>query len=129
MELEELLKKIPNYTNDALIIAQVKDANSVPEIVYINQAFTKLTGYSAEEAIGKTPKMLQGPKTDREALDRIRKAIKLKKPIVEEVINYSKQKHEYWVELSISPMLNDDGTCQYFIAIEKDITEDRKSVV
>jgi len=124
MELNQLLQRVPHYTNDALIITEgdISDASG-PRIVYVNQAFTRLTGYSAEEVLGKTPRMLQGPKTDRETLNKIRRALRDKQPVTVELINYSKQKHEYWVELSISPVLDDSGQCTHFISIEKDITE------
>ncbi len=126
MDLPRLLAQIPDYTNDALIITEAGElSNPGPRIVYVNQAFVRLTGYAPEEVIGKTPRMLQGPKTDRETLLRIGKSLREQKPIVVEVVNYSKQKHEYWVELSISPVLNDQGVCTHFISIEKDITERR----
>ncbi len=120
MELEELLRQVPNYTNDSLIIT---DAGPEPKIVYVNHAFTRLTGYKTEDAVGKPTKILYGPKTEAEALERIKKAQKNKKSSVEELLNYTKQKHEYWVESSISPVLDEDGRCCYFMIIEKDITE------
>ena len=126
MELTQLLQQIPQFTNDALIITSAESLTDTgPSIVYVNPAFTKLTGYESHEVIGKTPRMLQGPKTDPETISQIRRALHDKRPITVEIINYSKQKHEYWVELSISPMFDAAGNCRHFISIEKDITERR----
>lgn len=122
MELKELLGSIAEYTNDGVLVTDAEDFNN-PRIVYANAALSRITGYSREELVGKTPKILQGPKTDRYALSRIRESMTAKKPITVEIINYSKAKHEYWIELSISPIIDISGECRYFVAIEKDITE------
>ena len=89
MELKELLQRVPDYTNDALIIT----ASGEGKIVYVNQAFSRLTGYSNEEVIGKSPRLLHGPKTDADTLAGIHRALRDKQPIVAELVNYTKQKH------------------------------------
>jgi PAS domain S-box-containing protein len=58
MQLEQLLPRILDYTNDVLIITDAEDINH-PRILYVNEAFTKMTGYSAEEVLGKSPHMFQ----------------------------------------------------------------------
>ena len=126
MELVQLLQQVPNYTNDALIITGGSSNAGGPHILYVNQAFTKLTGYEPEEVLGQSPRMLQGANTDLETSKRIRRALEEKKSIVVEMINYGKNGKEYWVELSISPVLNDKGECTFFVSIEKDITERKK---
>jgi PAS domain S-box-containing protein len=124
MDIDLLLQQIPSYTNDALMITTGRpvDAASL-RIMYVNPAFTKLTGYSLEEIIGASPQTLEGPRTDPETLTRIRRALHEKKPIIVELVNYTKQKHEYWVEASISPVLDEQGDCTHCIYIERDITE------
>ncbi len=124
MNLEKLLQQVPNCTNDALIITRVDPRDSLDQhILYVNNAFTRLTGYTPEEVLGKTPQILQGPRTDHETLNRIRRALHEKKPLVAELVQYNKQKHEYWVEISISPVPDEQTECTYFISIERDITE------
>lgn len=125
MKLEQLLRKIPNYTNDAVVITEAGDGSTAPRIVYVNPAFERLTGYRAVEVIGKTPKILQGTETSREELDKIRQAITRHEPVVVELVNYGKKGEKYWVEVSISPVMDDDGKPCFFVAVEKDIT-DRK---
>lgn len=121
MKLDTLLHKVADYTHDALVITDADPEN--PCIVYVNPAFTRLTGWKAEEVIGKTPAFLRGPHTQAEALASLRRARRDKKPVTVEMINYTKQKHEFWVETSLTPVCNDEGACVFFLSIEKDITE------
>ena len=94
-----------------------------PRILYANPAFEKMTGYTAAEAIGQTPRMLQGPRTDRAALDRIRAALKAWKPVREELTNYRKDGAEFSVELSIVPIANPEGRYTHWFAVQRDISD------
>ncbi|MDY0030044.1 MAG: ATP-binding protein [Pseudobdellovibrionaceae bacterium] len=126
MELDKILSQMSDYTTDAIVITKSipKDRNLGPEIVYVNKSFTTLTGYEAEDVIGKTPKILQGEKTDKRTLARITHAIEQKKTITAELLNYSKDGYEYWVEINLNPIFcPDEGECVYFLATERDITE------
>ncbi|MEQ9565289.1 MAG: PAS domain-containing protein, partial [Pseudomonadales bacterium] len=110
--------------NDIVMIttADELDAPQGPRIVYVNDAFERLTGYSKNEAVGNTPRLLQGPQTDRQELDRIREALQNKEPIRCEVLNYNKSGESYWLELDITPLFNDKGHCTHFVAVERDIS-------
>ncbi|MDD3019598.1 MAG: ATP-binding protein [Alphaproteobacteria bacterium] len=126
MELEKILSQMADYTTDAIVITKAdhKNRSGGPKIVYVNKSFTTLTGYSAEEAIGKNPKFLQGPKTDKSTLARISQAIERQKTITAELLNYSKDGYEYWVEMHLNPISHpDNDECVYFLATERDITE------
>lgn len=126
MELKYILSQMADYTTDAIVItkAEVVDRNRGPEIVYVNKSFTELTGYRAEEAIGMTPSILQGPKTDKRTMVRISRAIESKTSVTVELLNYSKEGQEYWVEMILNPIYNEStGECQYFLATQRDITE------
>jgi len=126
MKLETLLANIANYTSDAIVITDADwQQPGGPKIVYVNDTFTALTGYRREEVMGHSPKMLQGPETDREASARIARALAQQQPVVAELLNYTKRKHTYWVEISITPVFNEQGQCVYFLSIEKDVTERR----
>lgn len=111
--------------NDIVIITEATplDAPTGPKIIYVNDAFERLTGYSRNEAIGQTPRILQGPDTDRKQLDRIRQCIENEKPIRCEVLNYTKGGETYWLELDITPLFDSEGHCSHFVAVERDITE------
>ncbi|MEC8012857.1 MAG: diguanylate cyclase [Verrucomicrobiota bacterium] len=97
-----------------------------PEIVYVNDAFTEVTGYSAEEVIGKTPRILQKDGTDREELARIRVALEKREPVRATLKNFSKSGKEYWVDLSMLPLKNHEGLVTHFASIQRDITEYKK---
>lgn len=93
-----------------------------PKIVYANQAFYDLTGYSPEETIGNEPRMLQGDATDRATLDRIRAALVAREPVRVDVVNYAKSGKAYWLDLIIVPLRDPAGTVTHFAAIQRDIT-------
>lgn len=111
--------------NDIVVITEADglDAPNGPRIVYVNDAFEQLTGYTKKEAIGRTPRILQGPDTDRQQLDRIRNALKNKEPIRCEVFNYGKSGQSYWLELDITPLFNAEKKCTHFVAVQRDITQ------
>jgi PAS domain S-box-containing protein len=81
-----------------------------------------MTGYTLEDAVGKTPRILQGPKSDREELGRLGKAIEDKVPCEITTINYKKSGEEFWANFSVTPVINANGQCTHFITIERDVT-------
>jgi PAS domain S-box-containing protein len=103
------------------------DARDFPKIVSVNAAFERITGYTRQEAIGQTPRMLQGPKTHRGELHRIRTALETLTPVQAELINYTKSGEEYWVELEIVPVANEAGQLTHLVSIERDITSRKRS--
>lgn len=126
-------KKIPfksvlDQTNDVVIITDIEpiDEPFGPKILYVNQSFTTLTGYTQEEIVGKTPRVLQGDKTDKNTLKRIRDALIKKEPVHAELLNYAKDQTEYWFDFTIIPIKDSKGYVKYFAAIERDITERKK---
>lgn len=95
-------------------------------IQWVNKAFTKITGYTLNEAIGKYPSLLHGPETDVKVIKRISENLKNKKSFSDEIINYSKNGRKYWVQVNIAPIFNDDGELINYISVENDITELKK---
>ena len=119
-----LLESVVVNANDSIIVTQsYQPPGPGPFIVYVNPAFIRMTGYQPEEVIGKTPRLLQGPKTDRTVLARIRQSLQMWEPIMVELINYRKDRSEFWVELSIVPVMDHQGQCMHWIAIQRDITQ------
>ena len=120
----KLLETCVDRLNDIVLITEAEPvANGGPKILYVNEAFVRRTGYTREEAIGKAPVILQGPLTQREALDRIGYALKHWQPLREELINYTKSGEMYWVEIDIVPVSDEKGSYTHWVAIERDITE------
>ena len=121
-----LLESVITNTSDAVVITEAEPFDEPgPRILFVNEAFTKMTGYTAEEVIGKTPRILQGPKTDRQELKKLTKAIRQWQPFETSIINYKKNGEEFWNNFSITPVTNETGFCTHWIAIERDITEQK----
>ena len=93
-------------------------------VEWVNEGFTRITGYTLEEMQGKSPgKILQGPETDPETVKRISVALRKGDGVNEEIINYGKNGRRYWIELDIQPIKNKHGKVEKYIAIQSDITE------
>lgn len=123
-EQVRLLQSVVVNTNDAVIITEAEPIDPPgPRILYVNQAFSVMTGYRLEEVLGKTPRIFQGPKTDRAALDRVRSALSRWEPVTVEAINYRKDGSEFWVEFNIVPVADKRGHYTHWISIQRDITE------
>ncbi|MEI4262590.1 PAS domain S-box protein, partial [Roseovarius sp. D0-M9] len=124
-----LLEAAVAQINDIVIItkAGTADAPGNSTIVYVNDAFERITGYTRKEAIGQTPRILQGPRTQRSELERIRTAMATQSPVRAELINYTKDGREYWLELDIVPITNDAGAATHFVAVQRDVTDRRRA--
>lgn len=127
-EQVRLLQSVVVNTNDAVLITEAEPIDEPgPRIIYVNQAFTKTTGYSLEEVLGKTPRILQGPKTNRQALAKVRAALAKWQPVTVETINYRKDGSEFWVEFSIVAVANKQGIYTHWISVQRDITQRKRT--
>lgn len=94
------------------------------DIVWVNAAFVKTTGFLPHEVIGRKPcEFLNGDRSDLQAGKRIENAIRMGEPVTAQIINYSKTGREYLVEVNIAPVHDGDGKLTNFVAVERDITE------
>lgn len=119
-----LLQSVVVNTNDAIVITEAEPIDEPgPRIIYVNEAFCRMTGYHSHEVLGKTPRLLQGKKTNRSALNKIRMALSQWQSIAVELINYRKDGSEFWVELSILPIADKKGYYTHWIAVQRDITQ------
>ena len=91
-------------------------------VIYVNDAFTEITGYSLEEIAGQSPAILQGPKTDRAVLNRLNQALSEGKLFHGEAINYRKDGSEFLMEWKIVPIKNEDQVTSHYLAIQRDVT-------
>ncbi len=103
-----------------LITDALQDDNP---IVYVNPAIEKMSGYSAEELIGRNPRLLRGEDHDQPEVERIRKALIAQEPVQVLLRNYRKDSSQFMDEVSISPVRDADGTVTHFIGIQRDVTE------
>ena len=90
---------------------------------YVNPAFLEMTGYSLTEVIGKSPKMLQGPKTKRDMTRKLKESCKKGEPFRGDNINYKKDGSVYAVGWTVTPIKDDLGKIINFLSIQKDITK------
>jgi PAS domain S-box-containing protein len=92
-------------------------------VSFVNAAFTRMTGYTAEEMIGRNCRILQGRDTDPEALDRLRRALAQHRSISVTLRNYRKDGRTFWNELAISPITDEQGRILQFVGIMSDVTQ------
>ncbi|MFO8098388.1 MAG: PAS domain S-box protein [Salinibacter sp.] len=97
-----------------------------PRITYVNAAFEEMTGYAQEEIQGRTPRLLQGEKTDRDVLDSIRAALEAGETWAGEAINYRKDGTPYRVQWNLAPVRGTDGTIEHWVSVQRDVTEERR---
>ena len=128
MEKDFSLEDVVKLTNDIVIVTEAYPLDAPgPKIVYVNKAFTDVTGFAPKEVIGKTPRILQGPDSDPETRAEIRAALKKKEPVRTVIVNYSKSGRKYWLDINIIPLKDSNGEVTHFAAIERDLTEIKKA--
>ncbi len=113
-----LLKVLADNSFDSILIT---DATPAGKIMYANNAFKKLTGYTKEEAIGKTPRILQGPATDQSVINRLRQALETGKTFEGRAINYKKDKTPFIMHWRVLPVKN-GSKISGWIAIQREVS-------
>ena len=110
--------------NDMVVITEAGPLDAPgPRIVFVNDAFERRTGYNRSEVLGRSPRLLQGKRTQRPELDRVREALQSQQPVRVELINYTKHGEPYWVELEIVPVDYFRRGLTHWVAVARDISE------
>jgi PAS domain S-box-containing protein len=127
-----LLQSVVVNTNDAVVITAADpldpcDPRGDRPILYVNEAFTRMTGYAPETVIGQTLRLLQGDKTDRTELDKVYRALRNWESTTIEVIHYRKNGSEFWHEFSMVPVADHTGTYTHWISIQRDTSARRQA--
>jgi PAS domain S-box-containing protein len=94
-------------------------ANAGYPILYVNSAFTELTGYSYDEVVGKEPGLLQGPKTDQSLLHKLRETLESDQIFHGKTVNYRKDGTEFMMEWKIFPIKNSENRTSHFLAVQR----------
>ena len=94
-------------------------------LIYANAGFERLTGYSADEVLGRNCRFLQGPGTDEATLDSLRAAISEQREITVQLLNYRKDGTTFWNRLSITPVRGTSGAVTHFIGVQSDVTAEK----
>jgi diguanylate cyclase (GGDEF)-like protein/PAS domain S-box-containing protein len=113
--------------NDMVMITDNDLSQQGPKLVFVNQAFERLTGYSRSDVIGQSLDILYGQNSEPHEIARIHTAMHQQQSIHSEIISYNKAGKEFWLEVDIQPINNSDGECSNYVAIERDISERKKA--
>jgi methyl-accepting chemotaxis protein len=121
----ELLSLVANKTDNSVLIT-----DAAGRIEFVNPGFTRMTGWTPNEVMGKKPgEFLQGPGTNPETRAAIRARLDRFEPFYDEILNYSKDGRPYWISLAINPIFNAAGKIERFISIQANVTETKQASV
>ncbi len=98
-------------------------------IVYVNEPFLEMTGFPADEVLGRNCRFLQGTDTDPNAIDEMRRAVAEERPTTVEVLNYRKDGTPFWNQVHISPVRDGEGRVVHFVGLQVDVTARRAAAV
>jgi PAS domain S-box-containing protein len=117
--MKRLLHSSLEYSFNSIMITEA--AKGYP-IIYVNPTFCEMTGYSPSELLGKSPSILQGPKTDPKVLKRLAQDISVGRLFHGRAVNYRKDGSEFMMEWKIAPIRNAAGEISHYLAIQKDVS-------
>ena len=121
-----LLETVITQSKDAVMITDIDLSNSaIPNIIFVNNAFAEITGYTADEVFGKSLEILFGESSGPLEIEKLKKAVQDYKECFIEIISYKKNGEEFWLEFSMIPVTNKDGEHSHWISIQRNITDDK----
>ncbi|MEM6795221.1 MAG: ATP-binding protein [Acidobacteriota bacterium] len=113
-------------SRDGIVITEATLERPGPRIVAVNPAFCRMTGYRRSEILGRTPRALQGERTDPEVIRRIRPTLEAGEVFEGETFNYRKSGEEFLMRWYIAPVRGEDGEISHYMAVQRDVTEHRR---
>ena len=126
VEREQKLRQKTRAVEAAPIGVVISDAEQDDNpMVYVNDRYEQITGYSESDVVGRNCRFMQGENTDEEPVAAMREAIDNAEPVTVELRNYRKNGEEYWNRVSIAPVTDDEGEVTDFVGFQQDVT-DRK---
>lgn len=123
-QMRTLFEQAMGQTRMAMALADPLQDDA--PLVYVNDAFIRLTGYARDQVLGRNCRFLQGDGTDPRSVQRVRQALEDERVIVEELLNYRADGTPFWNALHVGPMYDDDGHLRFFFASQWDVTETRQ---
>jgi len=126
-EILHLLRSAVEQSTESILITDAQLDLPGPRIVFVNPAFTRMTGYTAADVIGLTPRILQGPHTDRAVMQRLRDNLQHGQVFRGQAINYRKDGEEFPLEWEVAPIRDAQGVVTHFVALQRDIAERKTS--
>lgn len=122
-----LVQSAVDHVTDSVVITDADLEAPGPRIIYVNPAFERMSGYTADQVLGRSPRLLQGPRTDRAVLDAVRESLVAGQPYHGETINYRNDGSEFILEWRMAPIRGNNGRISHWVAIQRDITERRSA--
>ena len=118
-----LLEAAVTGANDAVQITEEEPGDKrQSKIIYVNDAFCRMTGYSRQEALGHSP-IRVGPKTDLQKVAQVQEQLANDQPVRAELVYYRKDGSEQWIEFSVTPIADENGVCSRRVSIQRDVSE------
>ena len=121
-----LLESAVEQASDAILICSAGSEESRPAVVYVNPAFTRMSGYPPEEIIGQSPFLLGGPDSDPQRDIEVFNELTGGRSLKGEMVAYAKDRSEFIMEWQVVPLRDDSGAVTHLLAIQRDITEHRR---
>ena len=122
--VQEELRLKERAIDEAPVGVTIVDADQPDEpMIYINDAFERLTGYDKERAVGLNCRFLQGEESDPDAVTELREAVEAGESASVELLNYRKDGTPFWNRVDIAPVHDADGEVSHFVGFQTDITE------
>jgi PAS domain S-box-containing protein len=124
--LLRLIGQAVDCVEEGILITDNQLDDPGPKIVFVNRGFERMTGYKAAEVLGRTPRILQGPRTERAVLDRLQADLRERGRFSGETYNYRKDGSEFRIHWSVWPLLDAEGAVTHYVAIQRDVTPGRR---
>ena len=125
---KRLLEAAVEQADESVVITDAQLDSPGPRFVYVNPAFTRMTGYTRADVAGKTPRILQGPETNRAEMDRLRRDLEKENHFRGEAVNYRKDGTAFVNEWHIAPIYDEGGgEIMHWVATQRDITQRREA--
>lgn len=123
----DLFELAADYAECSVLVTTSELDLPGPQILYVNSAFTRMTGYAVADLLGKTPRILQGPATSREVLDKLRRSLAEGNDFIGRATNYKRTGEAFELEWIVTPLKNVQGEITHFVAIQRDITNSERA--
>jgi PAS domain S-box-containing protein len=118
----EIFCNVINHLAEGVVIVEASKEKDNP-IIFVNEGFSRITGYNAEEVIGKNPRFLQGKETHPDTVAHVRKLINEQKRGSVLILNYKKDGTPFWNYFTITPLFDNSGKLKYWFGLERDVSK------
>ena len=120
VDLKSLADEIIGHTFESIMVTAVSESGRQTPIVFVNDAFTALTGYTAEDVLGKSPSLLQGEDTDPAVLNQLRDDLAAGRVFEGATANYRKDGSKFVMHWRVVPILDEHHHPHYFVAVQRE---------